>query len=136
MSKQTVAGIYEAFGRGDIEAILSALAEDVQWELPGAAPFSGSRKGRDAIRQFFGDLAATARIEMFEVDAIIGEGDRVVVLGRERATAIATGRTGDQHWAHAWTVRDGKVTSVRLYEDTHMTATMFQAPALATARGN
>ena len=28
----TVRGIYAAFGRGDIPAILDALAEDVEWE--------------------------------------------------------------------------------------------------------
>ena len=28
----TVAAIYEAFGRGDLPAILDQLADDVQWE--------------------------------------------------------------------------------------------------------
>ena len=30
---ETVAGIYEAFGRGDIPAILATLADDVAWEV-------------------------------------------------------------------------------------------------------
>ena len=40
MNKQIVAGIYEAFGRGDLAAVLGALAEEVIWEMPGPAPFS------------------------------------------------------------------------------------------------
>jgi hypothetical protein len=28
----TVVGLYEAFGRGDVPAVLAALADDVRWE--------------------------------------------------------------------------------------------------------
>jgi uncharacterized protein len=133
MSKETVTGIYEAFGRRDIAALLHAMADDVQWEMPGPAPFSGSRKGLAAVQQFFQELAAAVNIEKFEVDFMVAEGENVVVMGRERSTVRATGRTGEHHWAHAWTVRDGKVVHVRLYEDTHMQATMFAVPALAAS---
>jgi uncharacterized protein len=124
-SKQLVAGMYEAFGRGDLEAVLSALAEDVDWNLPGVAPYAGVRRGRGAVRDFFTELIMAAKIEMFEVDAVIAEGARVVVLGRERCTTVKTGRTFEQHWAHAYTVRDGMVASAHLYEDTHAQALAF-----------
>ena len=75
--------------------------------------------------QFFVDLMSSVKIEMFEVDAVIGDGDQVVVLGRERCASLQTGRSYDQHWAHAYVVRDGKVVSVRLYEDTHAQAVAF-----------
>jgi ketosteroid isomerase-like protein len=50
----TVHGIYEAFGRGDVAAILDVLADDVQWEawennsavnagVPWMVPRHGSR---------------------------------------------------------------------------------------------
>jgi len=45
MNKQIVAGIYEAFGRGDLAAVLSALADDVTWDMAGTAPFAGARRG-------------------------------------------------------------------------------------------
>ena len=124
-SRQLVAGIYEAFGRGDLEAVLAGLADDVDWNLPGVAPYAGVRQGRGAVRAFFMELIMAGKIEMFEVDAVIAEGARVVVLGRERCTAVKTGRTFEQHWAHAYTVRDGKVATVHLYEDTHAQAVAF-----------
>ena len=124
-SKQMVTGIYEAFGRGDLDTVLNGLADDVDWNLPGPAPYAGVRQGRGAVREFFMELIMAGKIEMFEVDAVIAEGARVVVLGRERCTAVKTGRTFEQHWAHAYTVRDGKVATVHLYEDTHAQAVAF-----------
>ena len=124
-SKQLVAGMYEAFGRGDLEAVLNGLADDVEWNLPGAAPYAGVRQGRGAVREFFMELIMAGKIEMFEVDAVIAEGARVVVLGRERFTPMKTGRTFEQHWAHAYTVREGKVATAYLYEDTHAQALAF-----------
>jgi ketosteroid isomerase-like protein len=93
------------------------MAEDVTWEMAGTSPFAGHRQGRAGVQQFFMDLMGAVKIEMFEVDAVIGDGDHVVVLGRERCVAAKTGLSYDQHWAHAYTC-DGKVASVRLYEDT------------------
>jgi uncharacterized protein len=129
MSKQTVMGIYEAFGRGDLAGVLNALADDVVWEMAGTAPFAGRREGRAGVQQFFVDLMGAVKIEMFEVDAVIGDGEQVVVLGRERCTATQTGCGYEQHWAHAYTVRDGKVVAVRIYEDTEAQAAAFGAAA-------
>jgi uncharacterized protein len=127
MSKQTVTGIYEAFGRGDLAGVLNALADDVVWEMAGTAPFAGRREGRAGVQEFFADLMGAVKIEMFEVDAVIGDADLVVVLGRECCTATRTGRGYEQHWAHAYTVREGKVVSVRIYEDTQAQAEAFAA---------
>jgi hypothetical protein len=129
MNKQIVAGIYEAFGRGDVAAVLSAMAEDVAWEMPGTAPFAGARKGHAEVQQFFVDLMNSVKIDQFNVDAIIADGERVVVLGSETCTVPATGRTVSQHWSHAYTLRDGKVTAIRLYEDTGAIASAFARSA-------
>jgi len=55
----TVAGMYEALGRGDIEFIIDALSDDVDRAtdaaLPGA-PSYRQRHGKDGVRAFFGFL--------------------------------------------------------------------------------
>jgi ketosteroid isomerase-like protein len=130
MSKEIVAGIYEAFGRGDLAGVLNAMADRVEWEKAGKAPFSGHREGRDGVQQFFTDLLGAVRIEMFEVHAVVGDGEHVVAMGRERCVVKRTGRSYEQHWAHAFTVREGKVDRVRLYEDT-----LAQAEAFSSAAG-
>ena len=52
----TVQGIYEAFGRGDVPAILERLAEDVQWEAwadnhgqRAGVPWMSPRTGREGV---------------------------------------------------------------------------------------
>ena len=59
---QTVKDLYAAFERGDIQAILGALAEDVDWGYDTVAsediPWYGTNKGPAAVRDnFFGMLA-------------------------------------------------------------------------------
>ena len=130
MSKEIVTRIYEAFGRGDLAGVLSAMGDGVEWEKAGKSPFSGHRQGRDGVQQFFADLLGAVRIEMFEVDAVAGDGEHVVAMGRERCTVKRTGRSYEQHWAHSFTVREGKVVAVRLYEDT-----LAQAEAFGPAAG-
>jgi ketosteroid isomerase-like protein len=125
MSKEIVTGIYEAFGRGDLAGVLSALADDVRWEMAGRAPFAGRRDGRDGVQQFFAELLGAVRIEMFEVDAVVGDGKQVVVMGRERCVVKRTGKGYEQLWAHAFTMREGTVVAVRLYEDTLAQAEAF-----------
>ena len=47
--------LYADFGRGDIPAILAALADDVVWIFDGPAiiPFTGTRKGPSQVLGFF-----------------------------------------------------------------------------------
>jgi len=51
----TVREIYEAFGRGDVSAILNKLDDNVEWEtqapVPGV-PWPQSRRGRANIAPF------------------------------------------------------------------------------------
>ena len=52
----TVQGIYEAFGKGDVPAILDQLTDDVDWAAEAssdAVPWYGMRKGKDEVVGFF-----------------------------------------------------------------------------------
>ena len=60
----TVQAIYEAFGKGDVPAILEQLAEDVAWEhwlggnsaADAGIAYLTPRSGRDGVAQFFAAL--------------------------------------------------------------------------------
>ena len=124
MSEQTNVSVvqqaYEAFGRGDIPAVLEALTDDVQWTLqgPSVIPFAGTFRGRQGIAEFFSVLDETLEFEQFEPRGFVAQGDAVVVLGYERSVAKATGRSFEQEWAHVYTLRDGKIATGRFFEDT------------------
>ena len=59
----TIRGVDEAFGTGDVEAILTAVADDVDWAVDAepVGPWYGQRRGRDGVASFFADIAGAAR---------------------------------------------------------------------------
>ena len=111
---------YEAFGRGDIPAVLELLTEDVEWteQGPSVIPFAGTFRGREGIAECFTLLDETLEFEQFEPRKFVGQGDTVVVVGYERGLVKPTGRTFEHEWAHVYTLRDGKIATGLFLEDT------------------
>ena len=126
-NKRTVQRIFEAFGRGDIPAVLEHVSEDVTWKAPGpsAVPYFGDRRGHAGATEFFVQLGGNVDFEHFEPGAFIAEGERVVVLGRERGRVKGTGKTFDNEWALVFTFGGGKVTGFQCYENTAAIAGAF-----------
>ena len=111
---------YAAFGRGDIPALLDLMDANVLWDVAGPTemPWAGSFRGHAGLQEFFGTLDAELDIETFEPRTFVADGDKVVVLGFEKARSKHTGRTYEAHWAHAFTLSGGVVTSFREFTDT------------------
>lgn len=126
---QTVQQMYADFGQGNIPAILAQLNPDVTWVNAGpeSVPYARQRRGVDAVQSFFAALGANVEMQSFEPKEFFASGDRVVVLGAWSGRAKPTGRSFVSEWAMAWTVRGGKVTSFRSYEDTHVMVAAFGA---------
>ncbi|MCC6444665.1 MAG: nuclear transport factor 2 family protein [Armatimonadetes bacterium] len=112
--------IYAAFGRGDVSALLEMLAPDVEWlyDGPDTIPWGGHRSGREEAARFFSSLAESVDVKEFGVHEFIAQADKVVAVGHEKMHVKATGRSYLAHWAHVFTVRDGKVARFREYTDT------------------
>ena len=116
---QTVLGIYEAFGRGDLDAILDRIAPQVRWEhwednraQSGGVPYLQPREGHDGVRAFFAEVAKVGVDDLQVLDALSSE--RQVVL----QVRIATPRFADEE-LHLWTFGDdGTVVAMRHYVDT------------------
>jgi hypothetical protein len=122
-NSNVVREIYEAFGRGDIPAILAKLDENVEWEYaygPNEVPWLQPRRGRNEAGKFFESLAAT-EIHSFVPKAIL-EGEKVVVaLVDITFTVKKTGKkVVEQDEAHVWRFNDaGKIVRFRHCADTH-----------------
>ena len=117
-TKRVVQEFYRAVDAGNTDAVLNLLAEDVEWTVPGAAPFAGRRRGRDDVRRFFSARERLAVVEDFDLRELIAQDDQVVAFGEERLRARDSGSHVEQHWAHAFTIRDGKIAAVQFFEDT------------------
>jgi ketosteroid isomerase-like protein len=112
---ETVGEIYAAFGRGDVPFILDQLADGVSWDerLPDyGVPYLEPGSGRDHVAQFFQRVGTGLKFSKFEVEDVVGSGDKVVVLVAAEGTHIATGKSFVDYEAHIWTFgADGKVTA-------------------------
>ena len=127
-NKQTVQSIFEAFGRADIPGVLKHVSEDVTWKAPGpdVVTYFGDRSGHAGATEFFVQLGTSVDFEHFEPGAFIAEGDKVVVLGRERGLVKRTGKSFDNEWALVFTFDGGgKVTGFQCYENTAAIAAAF-----------
>jgi ketosteroid isomerase-like protein len=121
----TVQRIYEAFGRGDVDAILAELDEDVAWEdwashsaQEAGVPWLARREGRAAAAGFFAALGELEQHRLEPVNFLAGGGE-VAVTFRVDLTVRATGRRFQDEEIHLWTFGpDGRVTRFRHYGDT------------------
>jgi ketosteroid isomerase-like protein len=118
---------YAAFGRGDIAAVLSIQASDVELEYagPGQIPWAGSFRGLDGAKKFFAAVEAEAEIESFEPQMFIAQDDQVVVFGFEKLRSRRTGRSYESYWAHSYTLAGGRIIKFREYSDTAAVAAAF-----------
>ncbi|MEY2515252.1 MAG: uncharacterized protein QOJ89_2610 [bacterium] len=114
---QIVQSLYEDFARGDMPAVMSRLAEDISWRIPGDHLVSGNFSGHDEILAFFqqiGELSGgTFSVDVHEI--LEGASGTVVAL-----TTISAER--DQQGAsfetvHVWRIEGARATSFREYHD-------------------
>lgn len=129
----TVGAIYEAFGRGDVPAILDRLAPDVAWDAPevtdaaqdAGVPWLAPRRTPGEVAGFFTVLAEQLTFNDFQVLDLIASGDRVAAEIRLDVTSKASGERIVSDEVHLWTFDDhGRVIVFRHYVDTakHMAA--------------
>jgi ketosteroid isomerase-like protein len=100
-----VHGIYEAFGRGDIPAIINCLSADVEWEYGHVStdvPWLQPLRGASQVPRFFESLGAL-EFHRFQPKAVLANGDLVVALCDVEATIKATGqRIVEEDEVHIW----------------------------------
>jgi ketosteroid isomerase-like protein len=125
---KTIAEVYEAFGRGDIAAILDAVTDDVDWAAEAAssaAPWYGVRRGKDAVAVFFSDFGSTMEVEEFAPVSFAANDTDVLTVVRFRARSRATGKAAEMNLHHYFKFRDGKVAYYRGTEDTAQTESVL-----------
>ena len=118
---RTIQEAYASFQRGDVQAVLNVLTDDVEWVTPGPTgilPLAGHRRGRDEVAQFFSLLNGSEEVEQFEPQQYVAQGNKVVAFVKYRSRIKSTGHTADADLVHVFTVRDGKIAEFREYYDT------------------
>lgn len=131
---QLIRQAYEAFGRGDVQAVLGMLTDDVEWYTPGPAeiPYAGKRRGRDGAAEFFRLLGEADETLAFEPREFFANGDKVVVLGSFQGRARSTGKMIEQDWVQVFTVRNGKIAAFREFYDSAAIAAAYRRESAAS----
>ena len=115
---------YDAFVRGDIDAVRRFLHPDVIWHVAGTGPLAGVYKGHGELLEF---LARVARLTegtiTIEAGDILASDDQVVVLTHLRA------RRGEQvlddRGVAVFKISDGVATEVHMFAEDQMALDAF-----------
>ena len=120
-----IGSVYEAFGKGDIPAIMDALADDISWEqwADNSAQKAGisymqPHTGKDSALTFFG-LAGQMNVTELQVLNLMAGGNQVAVEFVISACNPQTGKTYRDEEMHLWGFNEaGKINRLRHYTDT------------------
>jgi ketosteroid isomerase-like protein len=122
--------MYAALGRGDIDALLADVSQDVEWVSVSEAahpsvPWYGSYHGKSDVPRFFKELGSSVDITQFAPLSFTSSDTDVMVALRWEFTVKATGKSAALNMQHWWRFADGKIVFVRTAEDTEQTAATF-----------
>lgn len=126
----TVKGIYESFGRGDVPGILGKLAADVAWDSDwdsGGVPWLAPRSGRENVAGFFEALGALEITKFVPHSFLEGEG-KVVALVDIAFVHKASGKAYDfKDEGHLWQFNEaGEVIRFQHMVPTHQHVEMVR----------
>ena len=115
----SVRGVYDAFAKGDIPAVLDFLSPKIDWTEAEGFPYGGTYVGPQSVLEgVFMRLGTEWEGFAAVPDEFIDGGDTVVVLGKYSGTYKATGKSFQANFAHVWKVREGKAVRFVQYVDT------------------
>jgi ketosteroid isomerase-like protein len=106
----------EAFRRGDFEAVLTLLDEDVEVYMPTELPNSGTYRGHDGYRQWVAQWLEAWEGFDLEIEQIEPVGQtHVVSRTHQTARGKGSGIPVEMWIAYMWDVRDGRAIAMHLY---------------------
>jgi ketosteroid isomerase-like protein len=127
---QVVKDFFAAMGSGDKQRLLSLVAEDIEWIVPGEDwPLAGTHRGHTGLADLLQKASEEIETTYPEPPEFVAQGDRVMVVGVATGKIKATNRAFKDDWVFAITVRSGKVTKIREYIDTQALARASQTAA-------
>jgi ketosteroid isomerase-like protein len=127
-SIEAVRKAYEAFKRGDAEALIAVADPEIEFGTSAAAP-GGTYRGHAGIRRYMKEVEGAFGDRWdAEIERVAEVGDRVILIAR----IFGEGRAGEPlelHIAHIWELRDGKFLQGTVYLDPHEALDAVEAAA-------
>ena len=118
-TRTIVEQLYAAGAAGDVEGVLSSLAEDVVVNEPSYLPWGGTYTGHEQFIGLFGTLMQKLDLTKLKIKYTVADNDKCFVTFH--APDISSGK--DVYIAEQSTVRDGKITEMTVFYNEQTFAT-------------
>jgi ketosteroid isomerase-like protein len=126
---ETIQRLYAAFGAHDMDTIMNAITDDVDWaseSITTSAPWYGTYNGKSEVPRFFQALGSSVQVSEFTPLSVTSNDTDVMVVIRWTITANSTGRSATMNLHHWWRFADdGKIAFYRGQDDSERTAELF-----------
>jgi ketosteroid isomerase-like protein len=115
---------YQAFNRGDIDAVAETMEDDVEFVGPNSQRMTGAGpyQGRVAVTALLSGMHERWDNLTWSPDEFVSEGETVVVLGHMEGRAKATGKEIKVPFVHVWRMRAGRASHGKAFTDTAVVA--------------
>jgi ketosteroid isomerase-like protein len=125
---EIVQGLYAAFAKHDIPAMVAMLSPDVEWGEPSNPfnPTGGTRHGHEGFLEWVEIGRKSEEILVLEPRRMLVDEESVAVVGYLRCRAIPTGKVYESDFVHLITLQAGKVTKFQEFFDTFSAGEAFR----------
>jgi ketosteroid isomerase-like protein len=125
---ESVRGVYDAFAKGDVPAVLGFLDAGVAWTEAEGYPYGGTYNGPDAVLAgVFMRLGSEWDGFSAIPEEFIDAGNTIVVLGQYSGKYKDTGKSFKADFAHVWKISEGKAVRFVQYVDTLLVQRALEA---------
>ena len=125
-NKEIIRNMFAELSKGDADAFLNTLADDVNFTLTGSTKFSGVFKSKqEFVEKVLAPLGEQLENGLtMHVENLIAEGDNVVMQGRGESMTTS-GKAYNNTYALVFRLENGKVQQVMEYLDTELVNAVF-----------
>jgi ketosteroid isomerase-like protein len=108
---------YEAFNRGDWDAVLASARPDVELRTADRVTNPGTYRGAETLRRFFEDLFEPFDQVSVEPKRFFDRGERIAVLVLVRLRPLGSSAVVENRIGHLWTMRDGRAARLEIFPE-------------------
>lgn len=125
-NKKLMQDMFAELGKGNGDAFLGNMADDIEFTIIGSTKWSGTFKGKkDLVEKLLGPLNAELEGGITITPSnFIADGDTVAMQAQGKSTTKG-GKSYDNTYCQVFTFKDGKVQRVTEYLDTELVTTAF-----------
>ena len=113
-----VQGAWDAFGRGDIDAVLEAISPAAETRVPDSLPWGGTYTGQDGFQDFLAKLSDSFEAFSSTPQKVLGADDNHVVVVAKTKARTKGGATVESSVVWLYQLRDGKIADAESFGDT------------------